>query len=63
MQLGLVARALASQQPVGSLVDGYHVAAGLRALPADVLLISPPDSRFSLAKPVCVLPPGAQAAN
>ena len=52
VQLGLVARALASQQPVGSLVDGYHVAAGLRALPEDVLLLSAPTSRFSLATPV-----------
>ena len=51
-QLGLVARVLASQQPVGSLVDGYHIAAGLRALPKDVLLISAPTSRFSLAAPV-----------
>ena len=52
LQLSQLGAWLAAQQPVGGVEDAYHVATGLTALPADVLVITPPEGSLSLASPV-----------
>ena len=61
-QLSQLGAFLASQQPVGSVEDAFHVATALRVLPRDVLLVTPAEGPVSLAAPVSHDPPSRPLA-